>query len=92
MRHQQALDLTRAYQDVFFDGEGRLSDAAIVVMRDLERYGCQTRTTSVLDDEKRVDPYAMAINEGKRMAFLHIRKVLFADVEALKRQTEVIND
>ena len=82
------LDILRAWRAVFFDDKGALSEASATVLRDIEAEFHQTRSTASVDKEGRIDPLAMAMNEGKRAAFMFIKRRLYADLTPLVRATE----
>ena len=85
---RERLEILHAWRRLFFDDRNELKPEAVVVMRDLERAGHQTRTTSAVDSGGRIDPLRMALNEGKRMAFLHVRARLYEPLEPVMRAAE----
>lgn len=82
------LEILRAWRAVFFDDKGALSEASALVLRDIEAEFHQTRSTASVDKDGRIDPLAMAMNEGKRAAFMFIKRRLYTDPAPLMRATE----
>lgn len=82
------LEIQRAWRTVFFDEKGALSEASGLVLRDIEAEFHQTRSTASVDKDGRIDPLAMAMNEGKRAAFMFIKRRLYADLTPLLRAAE----
>jgi hypothetical protein len=72
-------DLVRAYQQVFGGG----SMAQNMVMGDLGIFcGEQQSSVRVSSTQKTVDPYAMAVAEGRREVWLRIRAMIEMDSSA----------
>lgn len=85
-----ALDVMRSYRRLMLNDDGTLREDALIVMADLERESRQTRTTAALDRDGRIDPLGMAMNEGRRALFLHVRRRLFTPLEGYIEATEDI--
>ena len=68
-------DLVRAYQQVF-GGGGLARDA---VLGDLAVFCGEQQSSVRVNGQKVVDPYAMAIAEGRREVWLRIRAMLEMD-------------
>lgn len=68
-------DLVRAYQQVF-GGGGLARDA---VLGDLAVFCGEQQSSVRVSGQKAVDPYAMAIAEGRREVWLRIRAMLEMD-------------
>ncbi len=64
--------LRRAWLGRFMVEGDALHQDGLVVLRDLSRYCDALRTTAKSDGAGRCDPYAMAIAEGRRQAFLFV--------------------
>jgi hypothetical protein len=64
-------DLVRAYQQVF--GGGLARDA---VLGDLAVFCGEQQSSVRVSGQKAVDPYAMAVAEGRREVWLRIRAML----------------
>ncbi len=83
------LRLTRranAYQSLFKRPGGELTDAAEIVLRDLERY-CYAHkpTLKVSPVTGQTDPYAMAFAEGRRDVFNRIKAMCNLTDEQINR-------
>jgi len=71
-------DLVKAYQQIFADGP-----AASMVLGDLAIF-CGAQASSVrINGQKAVDPFAMAVAEGRREVLLRITAMLKMDESKL---------
>jgi len=68
-------DLVRAYQQVF-GGDGLAREA---VLGDLGVFCGEQQSSVRIGGQKAVDPYAMAVAEGRREVWLRIRAMLEMD-------------
>lgn len=68
------------------------STDAKAIMEDLRRVCSIYETTATLDGQGRVDPIAMAVNEGRRQAFQHIASVLGVTEDELKPEKDRTDD
>lgn len=72
-------DAVRAYQQVF--GGGSLAQQ--IVMGDLAVFCGEQQSSVRVNGQKVVDPYAMAVAEGRREVWLRIRAMLEIDSSAV---------
>lgn len=72
-------DLVRAYQQVF-GGTGLAPD---LVLGDLAVFCGEQQSSVRISGQKTVDPYAMAVAEGRREVWLRIRAMLEIDSSAV---------
>lgn len=83
--------LSEAYRATFLHTQSpQLLEPARAVLEDLRRVGHVDRQTVRLDREGRVDPLAMAFNEGKRFMFLRIQQCLALDPAKLARMIDQV--
>lgn len=92
MNRQQAaaagLELRRAWRRLFCDENGELTPDGRLVLCDIEAECGMTRTEVGADNLGRIDPYRLAMNEGKRTVFVTVKKRLFEPLDNLLKATE----
>lgn len=92
------MGLRNAWRDRFRDEDGMLNPPARAILIDLQRFCYATRTTiKVSPTTGSIDPYAIAVAEGRREVWLRISEYLKLDdrdLQALLRQhnDEVYDD
>ncbi len=97
-RLHQIIDRRNAWRTDYRDADGSLTRAALVRLTDLQRFCYANRSTiKVSPTTGQVDPYAMAIAEGRREVWMRISEYLKLDdrdMQALLKQhnDEVFND
>ncbi len=97
-RLQKILSRRNAWRGLFRDNDGQLNMPARAILTDLPRFCYATRPTiKVSPTTGQVDPYAMAVAEGRREVWLRISEYLKLDdrdLQALLKQhnDEVYND
>lgn len=78
-----------SYRRVFMDQEGRITRDAEIVLADLKRFCRATTSTVVVSPvSKNIDPYAMAIAEGRREVWNRLASFLYLDEKTVQRLTE----
>jgi hypothetical protein len=77
-----------AYRRLFLDNRGDLSPDAEIVLADMKRFCCATKATIRLDEQGKVDPYAMAIAEGRREVWNRMNSYLYIDEKVIQNLTE----
>lgn len=65
----------RTYVKVFGNELGK------EVLSDLRAFCHATKTTEIKDKDQRIDPYQMAILEGRRQVFMQIVNIMMVDYE-----------
>lgn len=88
MKAESKLELMRSYRRCMTQDDGTLSPDGRAVMADLEAFCNSLRGTLRVDSTGRADPIQTAIEEGKRLAFLRVRAMLFAPLDDVIRKTE----
>lgn len=69
-----------AYRRIFLGGDGRIGPEAQVVLNDLSRFCRATSTTALVSPvSKQIDPFAMAMAEGRREVWNRIMEHLHVD-------------
>lgn len=78
-----------SYRRVFLDDRGDLTPDSQIVMADLIRFCCAKKATIRLDQQGKVDPYAMAVAEGRREVFNRLNSYLFIDEKVIQTLNEM---
>lgn len=78
-----------SYRRVFLDDRGDLSPDSKIVMADLKRFCCASKATIRLDQQGKVDPYAMAVAEGRREVWNRVNSYLFIDEKVVQTLNEM---
>lgn len=77
-----------AYRRIFLDNRGDPSPDGQIALADLARF-CNARKSSIrLGKDERVDPYAMAVSEGRREVWNRINSYLHLDEKVVQNLTE----
>jgi hypothetical protein len=83
---RRIMSRRNAWRDVFRSEDGELKKSGIEVLADLQRFCHDSRpTVKVSKSTGMIDPYAMAIAEGRREVFLRIKEYLKLDDRDLQR-------
>lgn len=81
---RRLLGRRQAYRALFCGEDGNLSPYGQRVLEDLARFCRVTRSTAVVSPVSRnIDPYAMAMAEGRREVYLRISEAINMDVSKL---------
>lgn len=97
-RLRKLMGLRQAWRSAYRGADGELTLAARTILLDLQRFCYATRPTiKVSPTTGCIDPYAMAVAEGRREVFLRINEYLKLDdrdLQAMLKQhnDEVFND
>jgi hypothetical protein len=92
-RLKQLFARRHAWRERFRDENGALNAAALPILADLQRFCYATRPTiKVSPTTGQVDPYAMAIAEGRRECWLRIQEYLKLDDRDLQALLKQHND
>lgn len=97
-RLQKLMKLRTAWRGLYRSDEGELNLPARLILTDLQRFCYANRPTiKVSPTTGNVDPYAMAVAEGRREVWLRITEYLKLDdrdLQALLKQhnDEAFND
>lgn len=78
-----------AYRRVLLDDRGDLTPDSQILMADLKRFCCAAKPTIRLDKDGKVDPYAMAVAEGRREVWNRINSYLFIDEKVIQTLNEL---
>lgn len=90
---RRIISRRNAWRDVFRSEDGELKKSGVEVLADLQRFCHDTRPTiKISKTTGMVDPYAMAIAEGRREVFLRIKEHLKLDDRDLQRLIKQQND
>lgn len=90
---RRIISRRNAWRDVFRSKDGELNKSGVEVLADLQRFCHDTRPTiKISKTTGMVDPYAMAIAEGRREVFLRIKEHLKLDDRDLQRLIKQQND
>lgn len=82
------LELHRAWRRLFLDDSGELTPDGRAVLCDIEAECGMTRTIVGTDNMGRIDPYRLAMNEGKRGVFVTVKRRLFEPLNNLVKAAE----
>lgn len=86
---QRLINRRASYRRVFFDADGNVGRDAEIVLADLKRFCRASSSTMVVSPiSKTVDPYAMALAEGRREVWMRIMNYLHLDERTIQRLTE----
>lgn len=97
-RLRQIMTRRNSWRELFRDEAGELKPSAVNALADLEKFCYASKPTiKVSPMSGQIDPYAMAVAEGRREVFLRIKEYLKLDDRDLqllvKQQSdEVYND
>lgn len=78
-----------AYQRVFLSDRGDLMPDAEIVLADLKRFCNAVKPSSRLDGQNKIDPYALAIGEGRREVWDRINAYIHLNEKTVQNLTEV---
>lgn len=92
-RLRKIMSLRTAWRGMYRDGQGELTLPARAVLNDLRRFCYADRPTiKVSPGSGQVDPYAMAVAEGRREVWLRINEYLKLDDRDLQSLVKQHND
>lgn len=79
----------QSYRRVFLDADGNVSRDAEIVLADLKRF-CRAASSTVVVSpvSKTIDPYAMALAEGRREVWNRLMNQLFLDEKVIHQLSE----
>ena len=80
------LDTVSAYRELFLDGEGRLTGAGRLVLRDMSAFAGVSSSSARHDNEGRIDPAAHVYRDGQKAVFMHVEKRLAEDPASILDQ------
>ena len=79
----------QAYRRVFLTQDGKVGRDAEVVLADLKRFCRASSSTVVVSPvSKSIDPYAMALAEGRREVWNRLMAQLYLDERTIQKLTE----
>lgn len=78
-----------AYRRLFLDTRGNPIGDAEIVLADLRRFCNASKASIRLTDAGAVDPYAMAVAEGRREVWNRINSYLYLDEKTVQNLTEM---
>lgn len=76
------------YRRIFLDMQGRPTPDAEVVLADLRRFCCANKPTIRLTAANEIDPYAMAVAEGRREVWNRLQAQLYLDDKTITNLIE----
>lgn len=92
-RLRKIVNLRNTWRGMYRGEEGELTPAARAVLVDLQRFCYASRSTiKVSPTTGQVDPYAMAVAEGRREVWLRISEYLKLDDRDLQALLKQQND
>lgn len=92
-RLRKLFTLRNAWRGMYRDDQGELTLPARTILLDLQRFCYANRPTiKVSPTTGQVDPYAMAVAEGRREVFLRIQEYLKLDDRDLQALLKQHND
>lgn len=77
-----------AYRRLFLSDRGDITPDAEIVLADLKRFCNATKASIRLADNGMVDPYAMAVAEGRREVWNRLNSYLFVNEQVVHNLTE----
>lgn len=90
---EKILHKKRAYRRVFLNADGDLTPDAIIILDDLRRFCRATGSTAVISPvSKTIDPYAMAMAEGRREVWNRIQANLYVNEKQVFELQEKADD
>lgn len=79
----------QSYRRVFLDGDGNVGRDAEIVLADLKRFCRASSSTVVVSPvSKTIDPYAMALAEGRREVWNRLMSQLYLDERTVQKLNE----
>lgn len=81
-----------SYKATFLEKTGQVKPEAVYCLADLKRFCCADSSSIRVAKTGVIDPYAMAVAEGRREVFLRIQHYLRLDEQQLLRLKEEQND
>lgn len=79
----------QSYRRVFLDADGNVSRDAEIVLADLKRFCRAANSTVVVSPvSKTIDPYAMALAEGRREVWNRLMNQLYLDEKVIHQLSE----
>lgn len=86
---RRLLNRKQSYRRVFLNADGDLSRDAEIVLADLKRFCRASSSTVVVSPvSKTIDPYAMALAEGRREVWNRLMSQLYLDEKVIHQLTE----
>jgi hypothetical protein len=86
---RKLLNRKQAYRRVFIGADGKVGRDAEIVLADLRRF-CRANSSTVVISpiSKTIDPYAMALAEGRREVWNRLMSQLYLDEKTVQQLSE----
>lgn len=81
-----------AYRRMFLDIYGNPNADAEVVLADLKRFCCGSKSTIRMNSHNEIDPIAMGVAEGRREVWMRLMEYLHLEEKTVTNLMETIGD